>query len=100
MRETTSILLQERWHARLEEAEAAARAKLGRERALVAQFEGTIAELSQDVRELTAQLQANAPPGTMRSSSQILLHMHALWRQSHRDSTLLHLALSGNAYVA
>ncbi|KAK9904052.1 hypothetical protein WJX75_003480 [Coccomyxa subellipsoidea] len=48
---------EERWRQRLAEAEAAAAAKLGRERELVAQYEGTITELSQDVSGLTRNVQ-------------------------------------------
>lgn len=49
--------MQERWRQRLAESEAAAAAKLGRERELVAQYEGTITELSQDVASLTRDVQ-------------------------------------------
>ncbi|CAL8470663.1 g10205 [Coccomyxa elongata] len=48
---------EERWRQRLAESEAAAAAKLGRERELVAQYEGTITELSQDVAGLTRDVQ-------------------------------------------
>ncbi len=54
---------QERWGARLAEAEAAAAAKLGRERALVGQYGGTIAELSRDGAALSADLQAAREQG-------------------------------------
>ncbi len=49
--------MQERWQQRLAESEAAAAATLGRERELVAQYEGTITELSQDVAGLTRDVQ-------------------------------------------
>ena len=49
--------MQERWRQRLAESEGAAAAKLSRERELVAQYEGTITELSQDVAGLTRDVQ-------------------------------------------
>ena len=50
--------VQERWRLRLEDAEAAAQAKLDRARDLISQYEDTITELSQDSSSLTASAQA------------------------------------------
>ena len=49
---------QERWRLRLEDAEAAAQAKLDRARDLISQYEDPITELSQDSSSLTASAQA------------------------------------------
>ena len=49
---------QERWRMRLAEAEAAAQGRLDRARALLAQYEDTITELSQDASALTAGAQS------------------------------------------
>ena len=52
------------WGARLAEAEAEAAAKLERERALVSQYGGTLAELSRDGTALAADLQAAREEGS------------------------------------
>ena len=49
---------QERWRMRLADAEAAAQGRLDRARALLAQYEDTITELSQDASALTASAQS------------------------------------------
>lgn len=79
--------MQERWRQRLADSEAAAAAKLGRERELVAQFQGTITELSQDVSGLTRDVQC-----LREDKSALQSHSDALQAELENQQVRRHFA--------